>query len=312
MTVTRDGAVLRNWCGTMPVHRRLLDTREEYASTAAEIENFTFHQCRRGRSRLDQVVRIPVVAHVLWRDEAQNVGDEQIHSQLAVLNADFRRLNEDISAVPEVWRAVAADARVEFFLADTDPAGAPTSGITRTRTEVAAFSPEDDAVKAVATGGADPWPADRYLNMWVCQLAGGVLGYAQFPGGPATTDGVVLLHSALGTNGTAVAPFDGGRTCTHEVGHWLNLRHIWGDDGDGCGGDDFVADTPNQAGPNYGRPTFPTVSCDNGPDGDMFMNFMDYTDDDAMVMFTAGQAARMAATLAGPRAALAAGATLTR
>ncbi|MFK3984080.1 zinc metalloprotease [Micromonospora sp. NPDC050397] len=311
MTVSRDEPVLRTRCATMPVHRRLLDTREGYATAAAEIENFTFHQCRRGRSRLDQVVRIPVVAHVVWREETENIGDEQVRSQLAVLNADFRCHNEDVAGVPEVWRPMAADAGVEFFLASTDPAGAPTTGITRTRTTVTAFTPEDDAVKAAATGGADPWPAQRYLNMWVCQLAGGVLGYAQFPGGPAATDGVVLLHSAFGTTGTAVAPFDGGRTCTHEVGHWLNLRHIWGDDGDGCGGDDLVADTPNQAGPNYGRPTWPRVTCDNGPDGDMFMNFMDYTDDAAMVMFTAGQVARMATTLAGPRSSLAVGARLT-
>jgi hypothetical protein len=295
----------------MPVHRRLLDTRYGYATAAAEIENFTFHQCRRGRSRLDQVVRIPVVVHVVWQEEAQNIGDAQVHSQLAVLNADFRRRNEDVSVVPEVWRSVAADARVEFFLAESDPAGAPSTGITRTRTAVTAFVPEDDAVKSAATGGVDAWPAQRYLNLWVCQLAGGVLGYAQFPGGPTETDGVVLLHSAFGTTGTVTEPFHGGRTGTHEVGHWLNLRHIWGDDGDGCGGDDFVADTPNQAGPNYGRPTFPTVTCDNGPDGDMFMNFMDYTDDLTMVMFTAGQVARMAAALAGPRASMAAGATMT-
>ncbi|WP_326559639.1 zinc metalloprotease [Micromonospora sp. NBC_01796] len=311
MTEVTGGAVVRSRCATMPVHRRLLDTREGYATAAAEIENFTFHECRRGRSRLDQVVRIPVVAHVVWHDEAQNVSDEQVRSQLDVLNADFRQRNEDWTGVPEVWRSAVADARVEFFLAETDPTGAPTTGITRTRTDVTGFAPEDDAVKSVTTGGVNAWPADRYLNLWICQLVGGVLGYAQFPGGPAETDGVVLLHSATGTTGTVVAPFNGGRTCTHEVGHWLNLRHIWGDDGDGCGGDDFVPDTPNQAGPNYGRPSFPRVTCDNGPDGDMFMNFMDYTDDGAMVMFTAGQVARMAATLAGPRATLAAGATLT-
>jgi hypothetical protein len=295
----------------MPVHRRLLDTRYGYATTAAEIENFTFQQGLHGRSRLDQVVRIPVVVHVVWQEEPQNISDAQIHSQLAVLNADFRQRNPDSSGVPEVWRSVAADAAVEFFLAEIDPAGEPSTGITRTRTTTTGFAAEDDAVKSAANGGVDAWPAQRYLNVWVCQLAGGVLGYAQFPGGPAETDGVVLLHSAFGTTGTAAEPFNGGRTCTHEVGHWLNLRHIWGDDGDGCGGDDFVADTPNQAGPNFGRPSFPTVTCENGPNGDMFMNFMDYTDDLAMVMFTAGQVARMAAALAGPRASLAAGATMT-
>ena len=138
----------------------------------------------------------------------------------------------------------------------------------------------------------------------MCQLGGGLLGYAQFPGGPAATDGVVILHSGFGTSGTAAAPFNLGRTATHEIGHWLNLRHIWGDDGTGCSGSDFVADTPNQGGPNYGTPTFPKVSCGNAPNGDMFMNYMDYVDDAAMVMFTAGQVTRMQASLDGLRSSI--------
>ena len=112
---------------------------------------------------------------------------------------------------------------------------------------------------------------------------------------------VVILHSAFGTTGTAAAPFDRGRTATHEIGHWLNLYHIWGDDGTGCNGSDEVDDTPNCAGPNTGFLTFPSISCDNGPDGDMFMNYMDYTDDACMCMFTAEQVARIQATLDGPR-----------
>jgi hypothetical protein len=305
-----SGSMARGWCGTMPVHRRLLDTDAAYAASRTEIETFTFHEYRRRREALAQVVRIPVVVHVVWHDEAQNISDAQVHSQLDVLNADFRRRNADVAHVPAVWQPLAADARVGFALATVDPAGASTTGITRTHTARAVFD-TDDAVKSAATGGADAWPADVYLNIWVCQLGGGLLGYAQFPGGAAKTDGVVLLHTGFGTAGTAAAPFDGGRTATHEVGHWLNLRHIWGDDGEGCSGDDFVADTPNQGGPNYGQPTFPTVSCDNGPDGDMFMNYMDYTDDAAMGMFTTGQAARMAACLAGPRFSLLAKGILT-
>src|SRR5262249_32581521 len=128
---------------------------------------------------------------------------------------------------------------------------------------------------------------------------------SQFPGGPAATDGVVILYSAFGTTGTATAPYNKGRTATHEVGHWLNLNHIWGDDqndADKCAGTDHVDDTPNQAVMNFGAPTFPHVSCKNGPNGDMFMNYMDYTDDAAMFMFTPGQSLRMDATLSGPRA----------
>jgi hypothetical protein len=118
--------------------------------------------------------------------------------------------------------------------------------------------------------------------------------------GPAKTDGVVILYTAFGTTGAARAPFKLGRTATHEVAHWLNLRHIWGDRND-CGGDDFVSDTPNAQLPNYSSPVFPHLSCKNGPNGDMFMNYMDYVDDAAMVMFTPGQGTRMNATLAGAR-----------
>ena len=130
-----------------------------------------------------------------------------------------------------------------------------------------------------------------------------LLGYAQFPGGPKATDGVVILHSGFGTNGTAAAPYNLGRTTTHEVGHYLNLRHIWGDTED-CSGGDMVDDTPNAETPNYNKPAFPHISCTNGPHGDMFMNYMDYVDDDAMFMFTTGQVSRMQATLDGPRASL--------
>lgn len=282
----------------MPVHRRLLDTVPGYAEACAEIENYTY--LRRGAARTG-VVLVPVVVHVVWQTESQNLSDQQVLSQLAVLNQDFRATNPDLDRVPEVWRPLAADARLEFALATTDPDGAPATGIIRTRTTVPAFGP-DDAVKRSATGGSDAWPAARYLNIWVCQLAGGLLGYAQFPGGPAETDGVVVLDRGFGTTGTATVPFDRGRTTTHEVGHWLNLRHIWGDDGEGCHGSDFVADTPIQAGPNLGIPSYPSISCDNGPHGDMFMNYLDYTDDAGMMMFTAGQVARMDAALAGPRA----------
>ncbi|MBU3677068.1 MAG: T9SS type A sorting domain-containing protein, partial [Chitinophagaceae bacterium] len=137
-------------------------------------------------------------------------------------------------------------------------------------------------------------------------LGGGLLGYAQFPGGASATDGVVINYTATGNIGTAAAPYNKGRTATHEVGHWLNLYHIWGDDGTGCNGSDLVGDTPNQGGPNYGCPTFPKLSCTNGPNGDMHMNYMDYTDDACMYMFTTGQKARVDALFAagGARAAL--------
>jgi len=244
-------------------------------------------------------ITIQVVVHVVYKTAAENISVAQIKSQIKVLNKDYRAKNADKSKVPPVWKGLVADVSILFALASKDPKGKPTTGITRTKTTRASFD-TDDSVKSSATGGVNAWPANRYLNIWVCTLANGILGYAQFPGGPKKTDGVVILNTAFGTVGTAGAPFNRGRTTTHEVGHWLNLRHIWADTED-CSGTDFVADTPNAAGPNYGKPKFPHVTCNNGPNGDMFMNYMDYVDDDAMFMFTTQQVVRMQTAMSGPR-----------
>jgi hypothetical protein len=288
-------------CGTMPVHERLLRTDPAYVAARNRSENAHWEAIARGGPvGRAGVTTIPVVVHVVWKTAAQNIADSQVHSQIDVLNRDFRDTNPDASNTPAVFAPLVADGRIQFELASSDPAGQATDGITRTNTSSDSFS-DDDKVKSVASGGADPWPSEKYLNLWVCQLGGGLLGYAQFPGGPAATDGVVILHTGFGTNGTAVAPFNLGRSATHEIGHWLNLRHIWGDDGNACNGDDFVADTPNAAGPNFGKPTFPHVTCNNGPNGDLYMNYMDYSDDDSMFMFTQGQVARMQTSLDADR-----------
>ncbi len=292
-------------CGTMDVHEKLMKTVPAYRESQTSIENFTKEYLRREVART-QIVKIPVVVHVVYNTPTQNISDDQIKGQIRILNEDFRKLNADVASVPSAFQPLAADPRIEFALACRDPNGQPTTGITRTSTNVASFS-FDDAVKFTASGGKDAWPRDKYLNLWVCNLGGGLLGYAQFPGGPANTDGVVIAYDAFGDTGTSAPPFNKGRTATHEVGHWLNLRHIWGDDcpsADQCAGSDLVDDTPNQECPNGGCPTFPNVSCGNGPNGDMFMNYMDYTDDACMFMFTGGQSARMDAALDGPRLAL--------
>lgn len=299
----------RRNCGTSEVHERLLRTVDGYAEARAEIENRTARVLESGAALRTGCTQIPVVVHVVSRNAAENISDAQIDSQIAVLNADYRATNPDKASTPSVFQPLIGDARVTFKLATTDPSGNPTNGITRTTTTTTPFTSDTDNVKSAATGGADPWPSDRYLNIWVCgnlrNAAGlALLGYAQFPGGPAATDGVVIVHTGFGTTGTATSPYNLGRTATHEVGHWLNLRHIWGDDGTGCAGSDFVVDTPNQGGPNYGAPTFPTISCSNGPNGDLFMNYMDYTDDRAMFMFTQGQVDRMQAALDGPRSSI--------
>jgi hypothetical protein len=291
----------RRTCAQMAVHELLCEIDPGYRGRRLEVEEQTRRSLESGQAMrvAARLLTIPVVVHVVHRTEDENISDAQVRSQIDVLNKDFRAKNTDKSKVPAVWKSLVADANIEFKLATTDPKGKRTSGITRTATTVREFGP-DDAVKSKRSGGVTPWPTDRYLNIWVCNLSGGLLGYAQFPGGKAATDGVVVLYTAFGTRGAVKPPFNKGRTATHEVGHYLNLRHIWGDRND-CTGNDFVTDTPPARQSNTGKPKFPHITCNNGPNGDMYMNYMDYVDDASMFMFTAGQVARMNAALAGPR-----------
>jgi hypothetical protein len=254
------------------------------------------------------VVTIPVVVHVVYNTSAQNISDALIQAQINQLNLDYARLNSDAANTPSAFASVAANTNVQFCLAQRSPAGTATTGIVRKSTTVTSFS-TNNAVKKASTGGDDAWPATSYLNIWSCNLGGGLLGYAQFPGGTSATDGVVVLYSSVGSRtvpGTA-SPYNFGRTATHEVGHWLNLYHIWGDDGTACTGTDNVGDTPNQSSENYGCPAYPhTDACSPSSPGVMFMNYMDYTDDGCMNTFTAGQAARMNAlfTTGGARVSI--------
>lgn len=294
-------ATKRRQCAAMQEFERMLEDEPSFRINQQRAEAFTARAVTSGEAErvARKLITIPTVVHVVYRKPKENISAAQIQSQIAALNQDFRSTNPDTATVPDAWKGLVADSRIKFRLATKDPAGKRTDGIVRVQTDRTSFGP-GDGVKKASRGGSTAWPTDAFLNLWVCTLKGGLLGYAQFPGGPKATDGVVVLNSAFGTEGSATAPFNRGRTLTHEVGHWLNLRHIWGDTLD-CSGGDRVPDTPNCEGPNYGTPTFPVISCNNGPNGDMFMNYMDYVDDATMVMFTAAQVARMSACLAGPR-----------
>jgi hypothetical protein len=237
------------------------------------------------------VITIPVVVHVLFNSSV-NVSDEQIKSQIDALNKNFNKENEDFSKVPAAFAGVAGVANFRFELAKVDPNGRATNGITRTKSARELWT-NDDKVKNPAYGGVAPWDANSYLNIWVCNLVPGLLGYASAPGSPADKDGVVIKFSIFGTN--ASGNFNLGRTAVHEVGHWLNLKHLWGDKE--CGSDE-VDDTPQQRTYNQGAPTFPKMGmgCSaSNPHGEMFMNFMDFTNDASMMMFTKGQVKRMRA-----------------
>jgi hypothetical protein len=310
-TTTYIQAQPNRTCSTDEVHKRLLNSNPRYKTNREAIERHVQNQKpvrTRSESMLKDaraipVITIPVVVHVVYNTAAENISDAQILSQIDVLNKDFRMLNSDIGSVPPAFAGLAADCRFQFCMAQIDPNGNPTNGIVRVPTTRSNFI-SDDAVKSAATGGTPNWDCNRYLNIWVCDLMGS-LGYASFPGSPANLDGIVVTYVAFGINPTLTfPPYNLGRTATHEIGHWMNLLHISGDDGTACTGSDRVDDTPNQAGLNYGCPTFPRVSaCSPDANGDMFMNYMDYTNDNCMYMFTLGQKTRMDATFSygGPR-----------
>jgi hypothetical protein len=243
----------------------------------------------------NEIITIPVVVHLLYKTAEQNITDAQIKSQIEALNKDYRKLNADAGNTPAVFKPLSADAKIQFCLAQVDPMGKRTKGIIRKYTSKDYFT-GDDAMKYTASGGDNAWPSKLYLNIWVCNLIGRTLGYATVPGASADKDGVVINWDVFGTIGNLRYPFNKGRTATHEIGHWLGLKHLWGD---ALCGDDDVFDTPKQQNYNFNCPVFPHVtSCSPDANGDMFMNFMDFTDDNCMTMFTQGQVKKMRGTFA--------------
>jgi len=304
-------------CGQMIDYQKRLDTDPVFKAGLEQLEKQTLEYINRLKKTnysdfRTTVVTIPVVVHVVYKNANENISDAKVQSQIDALNNFFRRQNADVSTVPSPFNSLAADVMIQFELAKRDPNCLPTNGITRTSTTVTSFNnnplgatPQDrNAVKFNSSGGADCWPSDQYLNLWSCDLAGGLIGYAAFPSDLATRpteDGVVMDFMAFGTVAPVFPTLNLGRVCGHEVGHWLNLRHIWGDDcpsTNQCAGTDFVDDTPNQECNNSGCPTFPkTDACTGSTPGVMFMNQMDYTDDACRLLFTNDQSDRMAATL---------------
>lgn len=246
-----------------------------------------------GRVLADGTVEIPVVVNVLYRTAAENISDAQIASQIATLNNDFGATNADVNKIPSEFAAVAAgDTKIKFRL----------DRVIRKSTSVRSWR-TNDAMKKTSTKGQDAFKPANYFNIWVVGDMGGVLGYATFPESAGLwNDGVVIAANYFGN--TSAAPYNLGRTATHEVGHYLNLRHIWGD---GNCATDYVDDTPTQQDKNFGKPTYPQYDLCGGVNRSIqFMNYMDYVDDAAMYMFSAGQKTRMQAITdaAGARAGL--------
>jgi uncharacterized protein (UPF0297 family) len=291
MIISQHPTFAQRNCTSSEAHQHLMDSNVAYRQKRSSIEDHNKHYIH--DEGLRTAVTIPVVVHVVWRTgfASENISDAQVLSQIDVLNKDFRRLNADAANTPSEFLPMAADCEINFCLAKRTPQGTATTGINRIQSSRTTTWGSNDDVKNPIAGGVSPWDPNKYLNIWVCNIGGGVLGYALFPGAPSFLDGVVIESKAFGTTGTAAFPFNSGRTVTHEVGHWLDLYHIWGDST--CG-EDYVADTPLHSSSNTGCPTYPQMNnCSNK--AEMTSNFMDYSNDACMNIFTVGQKNRMQA-----------------
>jgi hypothetical protein len=277
---TETNAVAKRGCATQDVLEAQLKADPTLAIRMNQIEAFTQNAMLTKRLVNGKVV-IPVVVNVLYRTTAENISDAQIQSQIDVLNKDFTATNPDFANTPAEFAGVAANVGITFELQQ----------IIRKSTTKTSWGTAD-AMKKTSKGGLAPTSPTTSLNLWVCTIGGGILGYAQFPGGASATDGVAIDSKYFGLSGTANYPYNLGRTASHEIGHWMNLRHIWGDAD--CGSD-LVSDTPTAQTSNFGVPAYPHVSACLPAHNEMTMNYMDYTDDRGMFMFTNGQKSRMAA-----------------
>ncbi len=300
-------------CGTNTKMLELINADPQFEMHHNEVMDFiqnpeNSQSLFRNPNAPNVVVTIPVVFHVLYKNATQNITDAQILSQLEILNKDFRKLNTDFSSVvPSVFQGLAADAEIQFCKATRTPAGVASTGITR-KSVATSFVFEDSYYLA---SGQPAWNTTKYLNIWIGRFTdASLLGFAYLPSNAgAANDGLCIGDQYFGNTGTATAPYNKGRTGTHEIGHYFGLEHPWGDDGSACGttaNSDGVADTPAKNGPQYGCPTFPSnaATCTTSTNGAMFMNYMDYVNDACMAFFTNGQKTIFQNTLAGPRLSL--------
>ena len=278
-TSPEASVIAKRGCASQEVLQAQMKADPTLALRMNKIEAFTEKAMLSGRL-VNGKIEIPVVVNVLYKTAAENISLAQIQSQIDVLNEDFNAANADFISTPALFSGVAANVEISFVLETVNrKSTTKTSWGTR------------DAMKKTKQGGLDPTSPTTKLNMWACTIGGGILGYAQFPGGSTTTDGIVVDSKYFGLSGTGAYPYNLGRTATHAVGHWMNLRHIWGD---ATCGSDLVSDTPTHDTANYGVPAYPHYSTCTGTPVEMTMNYMDYTDDRGMYMFSNGQKSRMA------------------
>ncbi len=288
-------------CSTDQKMKAFFEKNPQALARKADLRNFLTSKNNVKKST-QTVVTVPVVVHVIYKNPNQNVSDAQIASQIAVLNQDFRKQNSDFSSVvPPVFQPMGADLELAFCMATKKPDGSPTNGIER-KSVASSFDFENDYYES---NGMSAWDPTKYLNIWVGELPDGLLGWAYLPDAAGENyDGLAIGYQYFGTTGSAVAPFNKGRTATHEIGHYFGLDHPWGDGN--CTTDDGCADTPATNDAYYNSPVFPdnAHTCVTVPTGAMFMNYMDYVDDANMALFTNDQKTITQNTMIGPRASL--------
>jgi hypothetical protein len=261
-----------------------------------EMDLIHWIQNTKNSPKTQSITTIPVVFHVLYNTDKQNLPTDQILAQLGALNRDFRRQNPDTILTPSRFKSISVDTEIEFCLATQKPDGQPTDGIIRKQTNIPSIGTTNKYYQP-AQGGSQIWDPRYYLNIWICEINDTLLGFTYLPGeAQPNFDGVVLNYKICGDQSYIPAPFNMGRTLVHEVGHWLNLKHLWGPQ-EGCQFDDGIADTPSQWKPNSRCPNTIVLTCNNGPNGDMWVNYMDYTYDQCQTAFTYGQKNRMLGTL---------------
>ncbi len=298
-----------NRCYTVEAMQKREMANPGYLEAVQQTFNMAKEQAQ-SKNGGQNIYRIPVVVHVLYNNATENLHDSLIYNQIDVLNEDYRRMNPDTNLTRAEFKPVAGDAGIEFYLANVDPDGNWTTGITRTQTNRSSFMDafNQDDIKSSSAGGKDGWPPSRYLNIWVGDFSifGSpfILGFAYPPvGAPnwpsgqeaadSTLEGVVVHYEVFGRNNPSASGLlsvtDRGRTCTHEVGHYLGLRHIWGDGG--CSEDDGIDDTPFSASASQQECNLNKNSCTDSPTDfkDMIENYMDYSDEACMNMLTEGQ-----------------------
>ena len=304
-------------CATMPVYNSHLQNpiaRANFTSADFAAKNWLANPINKIKAlqKNNSIIVIPVVVHVVYKNAIQNIPDTQIVRQIQILNECFGLQNPNYLATRSIFDTIGANTEIQFCLAAVDPQGNPTNGIIRkSAPSGTSFDPilNMDKVKSSATNGDDPWPNTDYLNIWVCDMSffgtAFVLGYATFPGETAALDGVVIQSEYFGFGASTLAPNNLGKTAVHEVGHFFGMRHIWADDDGGavaleCDSTDFVEDTPNQGAKSSSDCNLTINSCSSEmpywstiDPPDMVENYMDYSSDGCMTLFTKGQKARM-------------------